>query len=379
VTAAVLICGGGTGGHVFPGLAVADALRALADVDVVFCGTPRGIETRVIPPRGYRLELMSAEPMTGGGPVRMVKGAVVAARESARALALVRRIRPRVVLSMGGYAAGPVSLAAAALRVPLAVLEPNSTIGFANRVLAPLCARAYVAWPEIGERFRKGRARAYGVPLRAGFVPSTYAPRGTARVLVMGGSQGAAALNERVPHAIARVLVDVPHLEVIHQAGRDRDSAVRAQYSALGVTRVDVVPFLDDIGAQLARADLAVARAGAVTVAEIAAVGRAAVLVPFPHAAADHQFRNASSLARVGGAVCIRQEAADDVRLAREMTVLLNDDALRVRMADASRAHGKPSASLDVARDLLDLAGIAVRPSRTNGSAASASPSMGVA
>ncbi len=374
MTRAILIAGGGTGGHVFPGLAVADALKNLADVEVVFCGTARGIETRVIPPRGYRLELMAAEPIKGGGPARAVKGAAIAARETAKAVALVRRVKPSVVLSMGGYASGPVSLAAAAMRVPLALLEPNSTIGFANKVLSPLAARAYVAWPAVGAVFRAGRARAYGVPLRAGFAPLPYVAGASARLLVMGGSQGAAALNERLPSAVERALASVPHLEVLHQAGRDRDGAVREAYAALGVARVTVVPFLDDIAAELARADLVVARAGAVTVAEIAAVGRAALFVPFPHAVDDHQWRNAQSLAEMGGATCIRQESADFVRLAREIADLFGDPAARVRMADAARAHGKPSASYDIARDLLDLAGIPARAGNGGGKQKNGAP-----
>jgi UDP-N-acetylglucosamine--N-acetylmuramyl-(pentapeptide) pyrophosphoryl-undecaprenol N-acetylglucosamine transferase len=361
----ILIAGGGTGGHVFPGLAVADALKALADVDVVFCGTARGIEARVVPARGYRLEIMAAEPIKGGGPARAVKGAAIAARETAKAVALVRRVRPKVVLSTGGYAAGPVSLAAAVLRVPVALLEPNSSIGFANKVLAPLAARAYVAWPEVGATFRAGRARTYGVPLRAGFTPQPYVATDAARVLVLGGSQGAAPLNERLPHAIARVKERLPNLSVLHQAGRERDVRVREQYASLGVTGVTVTQFVDDVAREIAAADVVVARAGAVTVAELAAVGRAAILVPFPQAADDHQFKNADALAKVGGALCIRQEAADDVRLATELHALFADPAARVAMADASRAHGRPTAAYDIAKDLLALAGIPLRP--TNG------------
>jgi UDP-N-acetylglucosamine--N-acetylmuramyl-(pentapeptide) pyrophosphoryl-undecaprenol N-acetylglucosamine transferase len=366
VTDTILIAGGGTGGHVFPGLAVADALKALADVEVVFCGTARGIEARVVPARGYRLEIMAAEPIKGGGPARAVKGAAIAARETAKAVALVRRVKPRVVLSTGGYAAGPVSLAAAVLRVPLALLEPNSTIGFANKVLAPLASRAYVAWSEVGATFRAGRARTYGVPLRAGFSPQPYAVGTSARVLVLGGSQGAAPLNDRVPPAIARVRERLPAVEVLHQAGRERDRRVRERYESLGVSDATVVEFVEDVAREIAAADVIVARSGAVTVAELAAVGRAAILVPFPQAADDHQFKNADALAKVGGALCIRQEAADDARLATELLALFADGAARVAMADASRAHGRPTAAHDIARDLLDLAGIPARP--TNGS-----------
>jgi UDP-N-acetylglucosamine--N-acetylmuramyl-(pentapeptide) pyrophosphoryl-undecaprenol N-acetylglucosamine transferase len=364
----VLVAGGGTGGHVFPAVAVAEAMQMLADVDVVFCGTPRGVEARVVPARGWRLELLDVEPMKGGGPARAVRGALVAARATAKSFALVRGLQPRAVLSVGGYASGPVSLASALCGVPVAVLEPNSVVGLANRLLAPFARRAYVAWDEAGERFRASARRLTGVPLRAGFGPKPYAPRGTARVLVMGGSQGAAALNERMPHAIAR-LGHVTGLEVVHQAGRERDAEVRAAYAREGVQRATVLPFIDDVARAIAEADVVVARAGAATLAELTVVGRAAVLVPFPHAADDHQARNAEALARAGGAVCVRQEAADAVRLAREIEHLLGDDAARVAMADASRARGKPGAAHDVALDLLALAGVAPRArTATNGS-----------
>jgi UDP-N-acetylglucosamine--N-acetylmuramyl-(pentapeptide) pyrophosphoryl-undecaprenol N-acetylglucosamine transferase len=365
----VLFAGGGTGGHVFPAVAVAEALQALADVDVVFCGTARGVEARVVPARGWRLELFNVLPITGGGPVRAIRGAFVAARATASALLQVRRLRPAAVLSVGGYASGPVTLAAALLGVPVAVLEPNRVIGLANRLLAPFARRAYVAWEETGAPFRAGARRVYGVPLRAGFAPKPYVPRpGTARVLVMGGSQGAAALNERVPVAVAR-LAQVQGLEIVHQAGRDRDADVREAYARAGVTRATVTPFLDDVARALADADVVIARSGASTLAELTAVGRAAILVPYPHAAADHQAHNAEALARAGGAVCIRQDDATPERLARELHSLLGDDASRVRMADASRARGLPGAAADVASDLLDLAGIArrPRPSSTNG------------
>ncbi len=365
----VLFAGGGTGGHVFPAVAVAEALQSMADVDVAFCGTARGVEVRVVPARGWRLELLDVLPITGGGPVRAIRGAFVAARATASALLLVRRLRPAVVLSVGGYASGPVTLAAALQGVPVAVLEPNRVVGLANRLLAPFARRAYVAWEEAGAPFRAGARRVYGVPLRAGFAPKPYAPRaGIARVLVVGGSQGAAALNERVPPAVAR-LTSVAGLEVVHQSGRDRDAEVRAAYAKEGVTRATVTPFLDDVARAVADADVVVARAGASTLGELTAVGRPAILVPYPHAAADHQGQNAEALARAGGAICIRQSDATPDRLASEIEKLLRDDVARVRMADASRARGRPGAAADVAYDLLDLAGIArrPRPSSTNG------------
>ncbi len=359
----LVVAGGGTGGHVFPGLAVADACRKLADVDVVFAGSPRGLEKDVVPARGYRLELLDVAPMKGGGVRRAVKGALVAARATYEALSLVKALRPRAVLSVGGYAAGPVALAAALRGVPVAVFEPNGVLGLANRLLAPFAKRAYVAWPSAATKLSPRIVRALGVPLREGFDASPYAASGTARVLVMGGSLGAQAINERLPLALAEVARAVPALEVLHQTGRGADAPVRDAYAEHGLT-ARVVPFLDDVAGELARADLVVARAGAITVAEIAAVGRAAVFVPFPFAADDHQRANAEALAAKGGAVCVVQRAATVERLAEEIGELLGDRAHRETMAAAARAAGKPHAAYEVAGDLLHLARIPLRAPR---------------
>jgi UDP-N-acetylglucosamine--N-acetylmuramyl-(pentapeptide) pyrophosphoryl-undecaprenol N-acetylglucosamine transferase len=358
---------------VFPGLAVAHALRELASVDVVFAGSPRGLETKIIPQHGYDLELLDVEPMKGGGPARAVRGALVAAKAMRHATGIVGRLRPAAVLSVGGYAAGPAALACVRARVPLAILEPNSVLGFANRLLAPFAKRAYVAWGETARVFRGDKARLYGVPLRPGFEPRAYAPKpGVRRVLVLGGSQGAVALNERVPMAIARTAQAVGDVHVVHQTGREREDAVRAAYDKAGVKTATVVPFLDDVAEQIAQADVIVARAGAVTVAEIASIGRPSLLVPFPHAADDHQAKNAIALAELGGAIAVRQEAADELRLATELTLLFQDDERRARMATAARDHGHPHAAKDIARDLLELARIPLKPkptpSKTNGS-----------
>jgi UDP-N-acetylglucosamine--N-acetylmuramyl-(pentapeptide) pyrophosphoryl-undecaprenol N-acetylglucosamine transferase len=335
-------------------------MRVAADVVIVFCGTARGAEVRLVPPRGWALELLDVEPMMGGGALRAIRGAFVAARAMGKAWRLVRRIRPRAVLGVGGYAAGPVTLAAALQGVPIAVLEPNRVVGLANRLLAPLAQRAYVASEEAATPFGAGARRICGVPLRSGFAPRPYLPRDTFRILVLGGSQGAAALNERMPEAIGR-LSNGNRVEVVHQAGHDRDAAVRKAYSSAGVADVRVVGFVEDVARAIADADVVVARAGAGTVAEIAAVGRPSLLVPFPYAAGDHQTRNAESLSRTGAALCLRQEEATPLRLAHEIGRLMSDARARVTMADAARATGRPNAARDVAADLLALAGIVAR------------------
>jgi len=361
----ILIAGGGTGGHVFPGLAVARALQRLAEVEVVFAGSPRGLEARVVPAEGFALELLEVEPMKGGGAERAFRGALVAAKAMRRARALVRDLAPAAVMSVGGYAAGPAALACVSQRVPLAILEPNSTLGLANRLLAPFAKRGYIAWRETARHFAGDKAKLLGVPLRAGFDPRPYTPQDPPRVLVLGGSQGAEALNVVLPRALRRVRERFPTLSILHQTGRDRDTAVREVYDGAA----DVVPFLDDVPTHMAAADLIIARAGAVTVAEIAAIGRPALFVPFPHAADDHQAKNAQALEAASGAIMIRQEHADEARLAGEIEALLADPERRVRLADAARLHGRPRAAEDVARDLLALAHVPLRKtSTTNGS-----------
>ena len=358
----LMIAGGGTGGHVFPAVAVAEAVQRLVDVDVVFVGTARGVEARVVPARGWRLELLHVEPMKGRGPRAALHAVLVAMGATRTAFAIVRRTAPRAVLSVGGYASGPATLAAAVLGVPVAVLEPNSTVGLANRILAPFARCAFLAWEDAAPRFRASAVRQYGVPLRAGFSPSPCASgRASARILVMGGSQGAAVLNERLPEAIGRLTNRGRCVDVVHQAGRDQEGAVRDAYASAKVEHATVVPFIEDVASAIADADLVVARAGAGTIAEVTAIGRASILVPFPHAADDHQGKNAEALARAGASVCLRQENAGPERLAAEIERLLADDAMRVSMADAARDRGRPDAARRVAIDLLALASLGER------------------
>jgi UDP-N-acetylglucosamine--N-acetylmuramyl-(pentapeptide) pyrophosphoryl-undecaprenol N-acetylglucosamine transferase len=356
-TPTIAIAGGGTGGHVFPAVAVAQALQSLAKVDVVFFGTERGLESRVVPERGFRLETIPVEPMRGRGALRGLRAGAVALRAAAESLPAVRRHRPRALLSVGGYAAGPVSLAAAALRVPIAVLEPNSVVGLTNRMLGPLARRAYIAWEEVAGAFRLRAVRCFGVPLRPGFSPQPYVAGGSSlRILVLGGSQGAALLNERVPEAIARLAsLRAPGLRVLHQAGRDRAEGVRAAYARVNAPVAEVVPFIDDVARAIADADVVVSRAGAGAIAEITSIGRASVLVPLRSAADDHQTKNALALVRRGAAACVRQDDAPD-RLAGAMVLLVSDEKARVAMADAARNAGRPHAARDVASDLLGLA-----------------------
>ncbi len=347
----VLIAGGGTGGHVFPALSVARELQDRASARVTFVGTSRGIESRVVPAAGFALETVRAFPIQRQNPWLMMRGALTASLAFFDCERLLARLRPDVVLSVGGYAAGPVSLVAAAKRIPLALLEPNCVLGLTQRLLLPFAKRLYVAWEELAAQSSK--AIVTGVPVREPFVPVPYVPSSPPNVLVLGGSQGARALNERIPVALAQVRSAVGALEVVHQTGEAECDAVVDRYRLAEFATARVVPFIDDVASAVASADLVIARSGAATVAEVAAIGRASILIPFPFAADDHQLKNALALERVGGAFAMRQEQASVDRLAIAIEGLLSDRARLISMARASSAHGKPQARADIAKDLL--------------------------
>lgn len=361
----VLIAGGGTGGHVFPMIAVGDAVKAAdPDARVVYVGTSRGMEARLIPERGDDLELLPVAPLRGGGLSGFLKGAFRATATMPEAIRLVARRKPNVVMSVGGYAAGPVAIAARALGVPVTMLEPNSVVGLSNKLLAPFVVRAYTAFADAERNLRPSLVRRNGVPLRHAFERIPYEPGPSHfRVLVLGGSLGARALNEAMPEAFARLFQAFPQSSIVHQTGRDRDVSTRAAYAAQGLLPSDgevgpvrVVPFLEGVAHEMARADVIVQRAGASSLAELCAIGRPSILVPFPFAADQHQLANARSLEKAGAAIALPQDEATADRLCAELSALVADPARRVRMAERAAAEGKPAAAAHVAADLLELA-----------------------
>jgi UDP-N-acetylglucosamine--N-acetylmuramyl-(pentapeptide) pyrophosphoryl-undecaprenol N-acetylglucosamine transferase len=357
----ILFAGGGSGGHVFPLLAVADAVKALLpSARLVFVGTEKGMETKLVPERGYELNLVKVLPIRGGGVAGALRGIGRAAGSIPEGRRIVAQTAPDAVFSIGGYAAGPVALAARTLGIPLALMEPNAEIGLANRLIAPFVQRAYVAFPESKRYFKSSLTLQTGVPLREGFTPAPYtAPRGGLRVLVLGGSQGAKSLNEAVPRALSLL---GPSVEVVHQCGRAHEEAARALYAELGLgARARVRPFIDDMPAALAASQLVIGRAGAGAVAETCAVGRPSLLVPYPFAG-DHQKVNAESLAQVGAARWLSSAEATPERLATELRLLMNDPAKLSDMADSARRIGRPAAARAIAEDLLQLASVVTSP-----------------
>ncbi len=355
----LVFAGGGTGGHVYPMIAVADAVRALSpDLRLVFVGTERGMETRVVPERGYELELMRVLPIRGSGVLGAARGIARAAALVPEARSLVKKLAPSAVFSIGGYAAGPVSLAARSLGIPVALMEPNSVIGLANRLIAPLVQRAYTAFPESEKHFKESVILRAGVPIRQGFARARYAANAQGlRILVLGGSQGAKALNEAVPRAVAQIPAN---FSLVHQCGAAHEADARRLYAQLGLSnRTEVVPFIADMPAALAAADLVIARSGASAVSEICAVGRPSLLIPYPFASGDHQRVNAESLVRAGAAVCLLSSEATPERISAEIKLLAADLELLDTMAERAAELGRPDAAHAIALDLLGLAGFA--------------------
>ncbi len=375
----VLVAGGGTGGHLFPGIAVIEELRRrLPSLEVTFVGTGRGIESRVLPGMGESLEILDVTPLKGTTTAGLVASLMRLPRAWARCVSILRAKKPDIVLGVGGYASGPMLIAAATLGIPTAVLEQNAQVGLTNRLLAPLVGRAYLTFEETRETFGD-KARVVGNPVRRAFVeaarialsdPDGFEARAR-KLLVIGGSQGAKRLNETVPGALAKALARVgasgASLEVVHQTGAAMVESVRAEYARLGI-RAEVVPFIDEMARAYASAQLVVARAGATTLAEVCAIGRPAVLVPYPHAADDHQTKNAEALERGGAAIAIAESVLDEDRLAETLGGLLADSEQRSAMARAARQHGRPEAAASIVDDLFVwLGGTASRPSRVPG------------
>jgi UDP-N-acetylglucosamine--N-acetylmuramyl-(pentapeptide) pyrophosphoryl-undecaprenol N-acetylglucosamine transferase len=341
----ILIAAGGTGGHLFPGISVADVLRSRAGFEVVFVGTSRGLETRLVPQAGYALELLPILPLNGVGPLRTVLGLLALPNGLLRALLLLRRERPRAVLGVGGYAGGPLVLVSALAGVRTVILEPNARPGFTNRVLAPFVTRAACAFPETLASLR-GKGVVTGNPVRRAFFDRGAGPQGTT-LLAFGGSQGSRALND----GLLRALPEIPDgVRIVHQTGPAAEAGVRAAYARAG-REAEVHAFLDDMPARFREASLVVCRSGATTCAELAAAGKAAVLVPFALSANDHQTENARALEGAGAGVLVRESEIE--RLGSVLRELLSSAERRRAMGEAASSLARPGAAEAVA-DLVE-------------------------
>ena len=352
--APVLIMAGGTGGHIFPGLAVAETLRAQG-VPVVWLGAAGGMETKVVPAHGIELHTVAVSGLRGKGLKSRLLAPWMLLRALVSSIAVLSKLKPRSVLSMGGYVAGPGGIAARLLHRPLLVHEQNRVAGFTNRKLAAHASRVMAGFADT-----LPNAQWVGNPVR-GSIATLPPPAqrmagrsGKPRLLVLGGSLGARALNLSVPQALA----DIPaeqRPEVLHQCGSRGIDEARQAYADAGV-EARIVPFIEDMAGTYAWADLAVCRAGALTLAELTACGLGAVLVPFPYAVDDHQTRNAEVLVATGAAELIQERDLKTKDLAQRLTALLGDRARLLAMAEAAHTLAKPDAAADIARACVEVA-----------------------
>ncbi|HUY82182.1 MAG TPA: undecaprenyldiphospho-muramoylpentapeptide beta-N-acetylglucosaminyltransferase [Acidobacteriaceae bacterium] len=346
----VILAGGGTGGHIIPALAIADELKSAYGAEVLFVGTPRGLESRLVPEAGYPLHMIKVGQLNNVSLATKLRTVLDLPLSLLRCRKLLKQFMPDAVVSVGGYASGPAMGAAILARIPTLAFEPNAYPGMANRIVGKRVKAAAVNFAEAAKYFRN--AQVTGVPVRAEFFHLQPRPAGAPpHVLVFGGSQGARALNSFMPQIAAGLLEAVPGLTILHQAGARHAGATLAAYQASGAApeRWEVHAFLDDMPRRFEAADLVLARSGASTVAELAAAGKPSLLVPFPQAADDHQRKNAEAMVAAGAANMLLEHAITPERLRGMLVERLEDRAGLERMSEAAKRLAHPDASRRIA------------------------------
>jgi len=352
----VIVAGGGTGGHVIPALAIAQELRSRHDAQVLFVGTQRGIETRLVPAAGFELHLIEVGALNRVDLATRIKTVLDLPRAVFASATLVREFRPDVMIGVGGYASGPAMVAAAMMSVPTVAFEPNVVPGVANRIIAPMVSAAAVHFEATCRYFRN--CHVTGVPVRREFFDIPSRPKDARpTLLVFGGSQGAHAINQAVLEALPKLLEAIPAIHIIHQTG-DKDYAeAQAVYLRTAVS-AEVSAFIDDMPGAFARADLLLCRSGASTVAEVTAAGKPATFIPLPTATDDHQTQNAAALAEGGAARLLPQSQLTTEHLAKEVASLLHDRQQLDKMSEAARRFSHPEAAAEIAVLAARVAGV---------------------
>lgn len=345
-----LIAGGGTGGHIFTGIAIAQSLKHLSSRhEILFVGTQAGIETRAVPKAGFILETIQISGLKGRSFAETLQALLQLPMAIWQAVKILRKFDPDIVIGVGGYASGPVLLAAWLLRIQRIICEQNSVPGFTNRILGRHFVRIiFGAFQNCAKYFPPGRFVLTGNPLRSTF--STQTQQEKIGVLILGGSLGAKPLNSMLPKAMA--LVD--RTKITHQTGQAEVESVKAAYENLGV-EAEVTAFIDDMPAAYAQAQLVIARAGAITCSELTAMGVPSILIPFPQAIDDHQTENAKELVSAGAAILVKQNEMTVENLAGRIQHLLLDLKNLENMANKARQIGKPNAADIIAKKVVEL------------------------
>jgi UDP-N-acetylglucosamine--N-acetylmuramyl-(pentapeptide) pyrophosphoryl-undecaprenol N-acetylglucosamine transferase len=356
----VLIAGGGTGGHIIPALAVARELTAHHAAELLFVGTARGMESRLVPEAGFNLKLVDVGQLKNVSLVTRLRTLMDLPRSIFACRRLIRDFQPNVVFGVGGYASGPAMAAALQLKIPAMAFEPNAMPGLANRLVGKRVQAAAVNFASAAKWFQN--AEVTGIPVRPEFFKLTPPPAGAPpHLLVFGGSQGARIFNTHLPQIVPALLTAVPGLTVLHQSGARHAETTQTAYASSDAdpARWQVKPFLDDMPARFAQATLVMARSGASTVAELAAAGKPALLVPFAAAADDHQRRNAEEMVKAGAAILLDEMDLDAPgKLLAALTGLLASPDRLTAMGAAARTQAHPDAAQRIANRLAELAGL---------------------
>ena len=364
----ILFAGGGTGGHLFPGIALAEEfLKRQPETRIVFAGTRRGLEARVIPELGYPLAFLEVHGLVGIRGWRRIKALLNFPKAVIQALILLVRYRPTLVVGLGGYASAPVLLAAIIAGLPWVMQEQNAFPGLVNRLLAPWAGAVFTAFAKAKEHLRSRKVYDYGNPLRprlqqSGDIENSSATDSLANktqtkefnLLIVGGSQGARTLNQIVPVALTELMKNYPGLKVVHQSGINDYAAVVKAYTGWH-EQVEIAEFINEIESYYRNADLLICRAGALTLAELGALGKPAILVPFPHAAHDHQSFNARAFAESGAALVRNESEFQSSELAKEIEHLINDPQSLTTMARAALQQARPEAREKIVDHCLEL------------------------
>lgn len=350
----VLIAAGGTGGHIFPGIAVAkELLRRDEYSEILFVGTAKGLETRIVPENGFQLSLINSAGLKNVGFKGKLKGITLLPKSFLEARQIIRQFRPHVVVGAGGYVSGPVLMMAAIMGVPTLVMDSNALPGFTNRQLARFVDKAALTFAEAIPYFGS-KGSVTGNPVRAEFFNVPAKQRGEVfHILIFGGSQGARAINNAMSDALVHLTEFVGQLTITHQTGEADFEKIREIYSRSAFPDADVRPFISDMFVEFAKADLVISRAGATTCAELGAAGKAAIMIPLPTAADDHQRKNAEALQNAGAAKMLIQAELSGERLASEIKDLIEHAGKVTLMETAAKGIGRPDAAERTA-DLIE-------------------------
>jgi UDP-N-acetylglucosamine--N-acetylmuramyl-(pentapeptide) pyrophosphoryl-undecaprenol N-acetylglucosamine transferase len=350
----LLVAGGGTGGHIFPGIAVAEELTTRApNNEVVFVGTQQGIEAKVVPQAGFRLRTIPSRGLKRVGFWKKIQGLLLLPYSFLAALRVLRSEKPDFVLGVGGYSSGPLVLTAVFLRIPTAIQEQNAAAGVTNRILGRFVRAVFLAFEQAAKDFPARKVHVVGNPVRRKLFDNylrSSSPHPGFNILVFGGSQGARSINMRMREALAFLEDLKGELHFVHQTGKNDLSEIKAAYAERRFS-AEVLPFIDDMSAVYARSELIICRAGAVTLAELTVCKKPSILIPFPYAADDHQTKNAKAMEEAGAAVVFLESELTGERLAAEIRSLLGDTGRRGKMERSAGLMGRPEA----AKELIDM------------------------